>query len=128
LSDENLRIYINGITRMTTSGSYELVYSPEWESRIYYTGLQDFDIWRALPRLAVPTLFLRGAESDTFLEGAARLVKRKQPRAKIEVMEKSTHLLPLERPEEVFECMQLFLKSLESASSAVVPWRHLLAK
>lgn len=111
LSDENLRIYLKGITRRSPSGGYELVYSPEWESRIYYTGLQDFDIWRGLPRLQVPALFLRGAESDTFLQGAARLVKQKQPQAKVETLEKSTHLLPLERPQQVFDRMQLFLKN-----------------
>jgi pimeloyl-ACP methyl ester carboxylesterase len=109
MSDENLRIYIEGITRQTDKG-YELVYSPEWESRIYLTGLLDFDIWRELPRLEIPTLFIRGAETDTFLENAAKFVKQKQPRARVEVLEKSTHLLPLERPQEVFDILQLFLK------------------
>jgi len=111
MSDENLRIYIDGITRKTDSG-YELVYSPEWEAHIYRTGLRDFDIWRDLPKLEVPTLFIRGAETDTFLEDAARLVKRKQPKVRIEALEKSTHLLPLERPKEVFEIMQSFLKEV----------------
>jgi len=109
MSDENLRIYIDGITRKTNSG-YELVYSPEWEAHIYRTGLRDFDIWRELPKLEVPTLFIRGAETDTFLEDAARLVKQKQPKARIEELEKSTHLLPLERPKEVFEIIKSFLK------------------
>jgi pimeloyl-ACP methyl ester carboxylesterase len=108
MSDENLRIYIEGITYKTDNG-YELVYSPEWESRIYLTGLRDFDIWRELPKLEVPTLFIRGAETDTFLENAARFVKKKQPRARVETLEKSTHLLPLERPQEVFDIMQSFL-------------------
>jgi pimeloyl-ACP methyl ester carboxylesterase len=115
MSDENLRIYIEGITRKSDSG-YELAYSPEWEARIYFTGLRDFDIWRGLPKLGVPTLFIRGAESDTFLEDAARLVhrtasrvKQKQPKVRVETLEKSTHILPLERPKEVFEIMQLFL-------------------
>ena len=116
LSDENLRIYIEGITRPKEDGTYELVYSPEWEAQIYRTGLQDFDIWRGLPKLDVPTLFLRGAETDTFLENAARLVKRMQPRAQVETLDKSTHLLPLERPQEVFDIMQSFLKTLESDS------------
>ena len=111
MSDENLRIYIDGITRKTNSG-YELVYSPEWEAHIYRTGLRDFDIWRELPKLEVPTLFIRGAETDTFLEDAARLVKQKQPKVRIEALEKSTHLLPLERPKEVFEIMQSFLKEV----------------
>ncbi len=109
LSDENLRIYIEGITRKTENG-YELVYSPEWEERIYFTSLQDFDIWNNLQYLRVPTLFIRGEETDTFLENAAELVKFKQPKARVEVLEKATHLLPLEQPKEVFEIMQSFLK------------------
>ncbi len=109
MSDESLYDYIQGITRQSEHGGYELLYSPEWESRIYFTGLRDFDIWRDLPRLQVPTLFIRGAETDTFLENAAKLVKRKQPGARLETLEKSTHLLPLERPREVFDVMQSFL-------------------
>ncbi len=120
MSDEHLRIYIQGITRKAESG-YELVYSPEWEAQIYLTSLQDFDIWRNLPKLEVPTLFIRGAETDTFLEGAARLVKKKQPKVKIEALPKSTHILPLERPQEVFGIMQSFLNSLEAGS---VAWRR----
>lgn len=109
MSDEHLQTYIEGITRKTADG-YELVYSPEWEARIYYTGLRDFDIWRGLSRLDAPTLFIRGAESDTFLENAARLVKRKQPKVTVEALPRSTHLLPLERPREVVDMMQSFLK------------------
>ena len=112
MNDENLRSYIDGITRPTSNGGYELAFSPEWEARIYYTGLRDFDIWRQLPNLKVPTLFLRAAETDTFWEQAAKLVKRKQPRARVETLERSTHLLPLERPKEVFEIMQSFLKEI----------------
>lgn len=111
MTDENLRIYIEGITRKTDQG-YELVYSPDWEAQIYRTGMQDFDIWRQLPGLQVPTLFLRGAETDTFLKPAAALVKRRQPRVQVETLEKSTHILPLERPNEVFRVMQEFLKNL----------------
>lgn len=112
MSDENLHIYIEGITRPKVDGSYELVYSPEWEAHIYHTGMRDFDIWRELPKLEVPTLFIRGTETDTFLEAAAKLVKQKQPKARVEALEKSTHLLPLERPKEVFEIMQSFLKEV----------------
>ena len=116
MSDENLRLYIDGITKPSADGGFELEFSPEWEARIYYTGLRDFDIWRALPRLEAPTLFLRGAETDTFWEEAAALVKQKQPRARVETFDKSTHLLPLERPKEVFEIMQSFLKNVPQVS------------
>ena len=112
MDDENLRSYIDGITRPASSGGYELAFSPEWEARIYYTGLRDFDIWQQLPNLKVPTLFLRAAETDPFWEQAAKLVKRKQPRARVETLERSTHLLPLEHPKEVFDIMQTFLKEI----------------
>ena len=111
MSDERLRTYIEGITRKTDDG-YELVFSPEWEARIYYTGLRDFDIWRDLPKLEVPTLFLRATETDTFWEQAAIDIKQKQPKARIVTLEKSTHLLPLEHPKEVFDIMQSFLQRL----------------
>jgi pimeloyl-ACP methyl ester carboxylesterase len=112
MSDENLRIYIEGMTKPKANGGYELVFSADWEAQIYRTGLHDFDIWRNLPKLEVPTLFIRGAETDTFLEDAARLVKQKQPKVKMEALDKSTHLLSLERPKEVFEIMQSFLKEV----------------
>jgi pimeloyl-ACP methyl ester carboxylesterase len=112
MSDEHLRVYIEGITRKTKQGDYELVYSPDWEVQIYRTAMQDFDIWRALPDLHIPTLFIRGAETGTFLEPAAKLVKRKQPRAQVVSLEKSTHILPLERPKEVFDIVQSFLNHI----------------
>ncbi|MBK9927731.1 MAG: alpha/beta hydrolase [Anaerolineales bacterium] len=111
MSDESLRAYIEGITQKTKQG-YELVYTPEWEVHIYRTSLFDYDIWRNLPKLEVPTLIIRGAETDTLLEDATRLIQRKQPSIKIEALPKSTHLLPLERPKEVFEIMQSFLKEV----------------
>ena len=112
MSDENLQIYINGITRPKVEGGYELVFSPEWESHIYLTGLKDFDLWRNLPKLELPTLIIRGAESDTFLPKAVNLVKQKQPKVKIETLEKSTHILPIEHPQKVFEIMNEFLKEI----------------
>jgi pimeloyl-ACP methyl ester carboxylesterase len=111
MSDENLRIFIEGITRKTEN-RFELVYSPDWEAQIYRTWIQDFDIWKGLPELKVPTLFIRGAETDTFLEPAAKLVKQKNPRVQVQVVEKSTHILPLERPKQVFDIMQSFLKEV----------------
>ena len=118
IRDENLRAYIEGITKPKADGGYELAYSPEWEAQIYRTNMHDFDIWRDLPDLEVPTLFIRGAETDTFLENAAKFVKRKQPKMQVETLEKSTHLLPLERPKEVFEIMQSFLNKTLKVFSA----------
>jgi len=112
MSDESLQTYIEGITSPTENGKYKLAFPPEWEVQIYRTALQDMDIWHDLPNLEVPTLFIRGKETDTFRESAAKLVKRKQPEVRVEALEKSTHILPLERPKEVFDIMQSFLKEV----------------
>jgi pimeloyl-ACP methyl ester carboxylesterase len=112
MNDDGLRIYIDGITSPNASGGYDLVFSPEWEAHIYLTGLRDFDLWRELPQLEVPTLIIRGAETDTFMRNAANLMSRKNPKIRIETLESSTHILPLERPHEVFDIIDSFLKEV----------------
>jgi len=113
LSDASLEAYVEGLTRPRPDGQYELVYSPKWEARIYITGVwHDTDIWRGLPKLKVPLLIIRGAETHTFWESAARLVKRKLPSAQIVTLPQATHLVPLERPAEVSALIQNFTSNL----------------
>jgi pimeloyl-ACP methyl ester carboxylesterase len=109
--DEALQAYVEGIACKTDKGSYQLCYSAEWEVRLYITAVwRDMDIWRGLPKLKVPTLIIRGAETNTFWKRTGKLVKRKQPRVQVETLEKSTHLLPLERPSEVSNQIQSFFE------------------
>jgi len=113
MDDAALRAYIEGITRPKENGGYELVYSPEWESRVYYASIwRDMDIWRALPKLKIPTLIIRGAETDTFWESTARKVMRLNPSIRVETIERATHLVPLEQPQKVFEIIQKNLPNL----------------
>jgi pimeloyl-ACP methyl ester carboxylesterase len=101
-SDENLRAYIDGIVRPRADGRYELVYSPEWEARIYYTGIwRDMDLWRKLRDLQVSAMIIRGMESDTFWAQTAERVRRVNPQVRIEAISNAGHLVPLERPQEV---------------------------
>jgi hypothetical protein len=46
INNENLRAYIEGITKSHTEGGFGLAYSSEWEAYIYMTGLRDMDLWR----------------------------------------------------------------------------------
>jgi len=110
ISDEHLRVLIDGLTEPKTGGGFKLAYSPEWEARVYATGIwRDWDLWTAIPRLEIPTLIIRGAETDTFWKSTARLVMQKNPKIKIVTLEHSTHLLPLEKPDEVYEIIESFL-------------------
>lgn len=115
LSDENLRAYIKGMTRPRPEGGYELVYSPEWEALIYYTGIwRDLDLWRGLKSLNVPTLFIRGAQSDTFWARTAARVQHTNPKVQMETLEKATHILPLEEPEKVGRLIVEFVDHINS--------------
>ena len=109
--DEALQAYVEGITCKTDKGYYQLCYSAEWETRLYITAVwRDMDIWRGLPKLEVPTLIIRGVETNTFWERTGKLVERKQPRVKVVALERSTHLVPLERPQEVSNLIKSFFE------------------
>lgn len=111
MDNNSLRAYVEGIACQKDGGGYQLCYSVDWEIQIYLTGIwPDMDLWRGLPELKIPALIVRGAETDTFREATGRLVKRVQPRIKVETLDKSTHLLPLERPSEVSNLIQFFFE------------------
>jgi pimeloyl-ACP methyl ester carboxylesterase len=112
MDDDSLRAYVEGIACQRDGGDgYQLCYSAEWEIRIYLTGIwRDMDIWRGLPKLEVPTLIVRGVETDTFWEPTGKLVQRKQSKVRVESLDKSTHLVPLEGPNEVSNLIQSFFE------------------
>jgi pimeloyl-ACP methyl ester carboxylesterase len=110
MDDRALRAYIEGIACPDEMG-YHLCYSPDWESRIYSTSTwHDMDIWRGLSGLKPRTVILRGMETDTFWASTGHLVQKKQPNIRVETLENTTHLLPLERPDGVSVLIQSFLK------------------
>ncbi len=110
-SDDALRTYIAGMTIAEPDGRLRLAYSPEWEARLYDTGVwNDWDLWRGMNSLAVPTLIVRGAESDTLRESTARAAQHLNGRIRIALVQRATHLLPLERPQETFQVIESFLE------------------
>jgi len=110
MDDPELHAYIEGIACPGEYG-YHLCYSVDWEMRIYVTSVgSDMDIWRALPSLIIPLLIIRGAETDTFWGSTARRVLQKVPAAHVVTVSQATHLVPLERPNEVYRAIQEFLQ------------------
>lgn len=111
MSDHSLRAYVEGIACRKEDGRYQLRYSVEWELHLYTIAIwPDLDIWRGLPKLKMPALIIRGAETDTFWERTGRLAKRKNPKIRVETLKRSTHLVPLERPKEVSNLIQSFFE------------------
>ncbi len=114
-NDDSLWAYLRGITQPAAGGGYELRYTPEWEARIYATGISpDMELWRGLKGFPVPTLVLRGAETDTFSASAGQRVERTNPAIRVETIPQSTHLLALERPAEIAQKIGSFFSHVQS--------------
>ncbi len=85
----------------------ELAFTPEWEAQIYATG--PFNLWRQLGKLSVPLLVIRGAESDTFDQGAVKALQSRLPKVAVINVPGAGHLVPLEKPAEVARLILEFI-------------------
>lgn len=90
------------------NGSIRLRCNPAWESRCF--SACPHDIWQDIPKIKCPTLVLYGKDSDTFLAPAAKRFKKNYPPAVLNGFPKTSHFVPMERPEETREAVLRFLK------------------
>jgi len=110
LSDEQLQAYVDSLACPDADGQIRLCYPADWEARIYVTGIRaDLEIWRAIPNLKPPVLFIQGSETDTFLSSTVRMLQKRLPSAQFATIMDSTHLVPLEKTDQVFERTIQFL-------------------
>ncbi len=106
--DGFLEAYVADGTKETNKGMVELRCDPIWESRVF--AACSHDVWRYIPRLQQPTLVLYGADSDTFLPPAVNRFKAKVPSATFQRFEKTSHFVPMERPDKTADAILTFLK------------------
>ncbi|HEX5749285.1 MAG TPA: alpha/beta hydrolase [Archangium sp.] len=99
----------HGLTEVP-GGGFRLTIPTAWEARIFETSPRG--VWRKLRAVKVPTLVLRGSDSDTLLPAALARAGSTLPGARAEELP-GTHLFPLEHPEE---CAQRLLTFLEEAA------------
>ncbi|MBN2548500.1 MAG: alpha/beta hydrolase [Anaerolineales bacterium] len=112
ISDEGLQDYVEALAHSCTDGQVELAYPPQWEARIYVTGLlADLELWRKLPTLKPPLLIIRGSETNTFWVETGRLVQRCLPQAQVVTLPEASHLVPLEKPLQVYDTIDAFFKN-----------------
>ena len=105
INDENLKIYINSITRTNTNKSLDISFPNDWEYQIYKSGITDDNfIWKNIENITVPTLIVRAKDSNTFFESAEKEISKKNNQ-NIEFisLENCSHLFPLEIPEKISE-------------------------
>ncbi len=76
-----------------------LRYPKAWEARIF--EISPADVWTALRAIEIPVLFLRGANSETFLAGAAARASREMANVEVREIPATSHFLPFEDPDGV---------------------------
>jgi len=91
-------------------GGVRLRYPREWEARIFAAA--PHDLWANLRKVSVPTLFVQGEHSDTFLDAARARVEREVPGSRTVVIAGSSHFVPMERPAELARVIEEFLRGL----------------
>jgi pimeloyl-ACP methyl ester carboxylesterase len=106
--DDAIWDYVNSGTRPRDEGLVELRYPVAWEARLFATA--PTDIWRDVPRLSVPALIVRGADSNTFQISAQKRMARRLPQARFVTIPDAGHLVPMERPAETGAAIRAFLE------------------
>ena len=108
LDDRALHAYVDSMAAPRADGQgVELAFTPEWEAQIYATG--PFNLWRQLGKLSVPLLVIRGADSDTFDQGAVKALRSRLPKVAVINVPGAGHLVPLEKPAEVAKMVLDFI-------------------
>lgn len=101
-SDEVLRLYVEGLTQPSASGSggVELAWSPQWEARYYETVYTNS--WAMVSRYPtqVPLLIIRGTTSNTFFASVAKRVQTRLPSATFAEITGHGHLFPQSAPDQ----------------------------
>ena len=75
-----------------------LTCDPELEAQIFASV--PLDIWGAVDRLNCPVLAVRGAKSNVFTAGSARLLADRLPGCEVVTMSDCGHFPPMEKPAE----------------------------
>jgi pimeloyl-ACP methyl ester carboxylesterase len=105
----------HGLTE-APEGGFQLTIPKEWEARVFETS--PLAPWRRLRQVKVPTLVLRGGDSDTLLPAALARIRSTVPGVRTGELPGTTHLFPLEQPEECGRRILTFLDEVGAGSAA----------
>lgn len=111
--DEALWDYVNqGLRDDPATGEIALSFPREWEAALY--AHPPLDVWEDIPRLTLPTLAVRGGESDTLFPDAWALWQNLQPSAAFVEMSGVGHMLTLEAPGDAAAVVLHWLENLRA--------------
>ncbi len=86
--------------RRRDDGTFGLAYDPAIAVNVKQ-AVQDWDLWSLWDRITVPTLLLRGADSDLLLPATADEMTRRGPKAKLVTWAGMGHAPALMAPDQI---------------------------
>lgn len=113
--ERTLRLYVEDGTKPAPDGDgLVLRFDPAWEA--YYFASAYTAVWDNLPRLnnLLPTLFVQGADSHTFLPPSYEAVQEIVPSADYRQVEGHGHLFPQSAPTETAQIIREWLASVDN--------------
>jgi len=117
-SIENIRQRMRHRLRQTESGKWTWKFDkrfrdPNAQLRIG-SDLSNDQMWQLFRSIQVPTLLVRGAESDVLTQEVAERTVREMPRARLVVVPGAGHSVPGDNPDAFTEAVLTFLDDVES--------------
>lgn len=110
LSDEAMWDFINYGLTDDSNGGVRLAFPKAWEARIY--SIPPTFIWDYIPQVSQPTLAIRATDSDTLFPPAWQHWQQLQPQATFVEVPGTTHLLTMEKPDQVASLITRWTKDL----------------
>ena len=102
--DAFIQDYIAGGTTLDEAGRATLTCAPAWESKTF--TMASHQIWRRIQKVQCPTRILFAETGSTLRIGAADTIRTRQPDWPMEMVEGSTHFLPMEHPDLVRDALR----------------------
>ena len=110
MDNRGLWAYVHALAAPSSNGAIHLRYPPQWEARIYATSLlRDWKTWQNLHGFALPILLLRPEHGAATPDKTVKRLQKLLPHAVVKTIPGTTHLAPLEKPEQVAEMILKFL-------------------
>lgn len=107
MRDDALWDYVNSGTELSSDDKIKLRFSKEWETRVYLTVSNP---WDELPKLTIPFILFRGETSDTITKKVWQDSQSLKTKSTFIEMEDCGHLVPFEKPNQLAQQIQEFLK------------------
>ena len=82
------------------------------------SDLSNDDTWQLFRGIRVPTLLVRGAESDVLTPEVAERVVAEMPRARLSVVARAGHSVPGDNPDDFTEVVREFIADVDSGEFA----------